>query len=392
VHNLHSLPVVAEKIMFGGALNKEDLNELFSGIEDPRIDRNKRYPAGEIVFLALVGALSGVESWRGLELFGNDRLEFLRKYFLYKDGICSHQTISRVFSLIAAKNFEICFIGIMASLFPKAENEIIALDGKTLRGSGDKSVGKNPLHLLNAWAVKNGVCLGQLEVGSKTNEITAVPDLIDMLDIKGATVTSDALNCQKNIAKKICEAGADYVLAVKGNQNHLYQAIIRNFEEGLSETGANFLQTVEKNHGRIETRTYQSIKVGQWLPNQEDWTNIKSIGIATSDVHKAGKDTGDTRFFICSFEPDVKRLAEAVRGHWAVENNLHWVLDVTYREDASQKRKDNAPINFSVIRKFALNLLKKDKTKGRTGPMKRIKAAINTSYLSEVLAPLTGFK
>lgn len=377
--------------MSSGALIREDLSELFSSIYDPRVERHKIYPAGEILFLALTGAISGIESWRGLELFGNDRLDFLRRYLPYKDGICSHQTISRVFSLIAAKNFEYFFIRLVAKLFPNAENEIIAIDGKTLRGSGDNSCDQEPLHLLNAWAVKNGISLGQLEVGSKTNEITVVPKLIDMLDIKGATVTSDALNCQKNIAKKICEAGADYVLAVKGNQDQLYQAIAVKFEEGLSEEIPNFLQTVEKGHGRIETRTYYSIEAGEWLPNKDEWVNLKSIGVAISEVCKAGKNTAETRFFICSFAPDVKRLSEAVRGHWAIENNLHWVLDVTFGEDASQKRKDNAPRNFSVIRKFALNLLKRDTTKGRSGPMKRIKAAINPSYLGEILLPLAGF-
>ena len=378
--------------MSGGALIKEDLSEIFSGIEDPRIERHKRYPIGEIIFLALTGAISGVESWRGLELFGNDRLDFLRGYFPYKDGICSHQTISRVFSLIAARSFEYCFIMLMAKLFPKAENEIIAIDGKTLRGSGDTLSRKNPLHLLNAWAIKNGISLAQLEVDSKTNEITVVPNLIEMLDVKGATITSDALNCQKNIAKKICDSGADYVLAVKGNQGHMYQAIAAQFEDGFSEAEPTFLQNIEKGHGRVETRTYYSIEAGDWLPNKNDWSGLKSVGIAISDIHKAGKDTAEARFFICSFAPDVKRLAEAVRGHWAIENNLHWVLDVTFGEDASQKRKDNAPRNFSLIRKFALNLLKRDKTKGRTGPMKRIKAAINPTYLGELLSPLAGFK
>lgn len=378
--------------MSGGALIKEDLSEIFSDVKDPRVDRRKIYPIGEIIFLALTGAIAGVESWRGLELFGNDRLDFLRLYFPYNDGICSHQTISRVFSLISAKNFEYYFIRLMAKLFPKAENEIIAIDGKTLRGSGDKTSDKDPLHILNAWAVKSGVSLGQLEVGSKTNEITVVPELIDMLDVKGATITSDALNCQKEIAKKIYEAGADYVLAVKGNQDQLYQAIATRIEDGLPETEQNFLQIVEKGHGRIETRTYYSIEAGEWLPKKDAWTNLKSVGVAISDVYKAGRNTAETRLFISSFAPDVGRLADAVRGHWGIENKLHWILDVTFSEDASKKRKDNAPRNFSLIRKFALNLLKRDDTKGRTGPMKRIKAAINPGYLAEILLPLAGFK
>ena len=279
----------------------------------------------------------------------------------------------------------------MATLFPKADNEIIAIDGKTLRGSGDKASNKDPLHILNAWAVRNGISVGQMEVGSKTNEITVVPKLLEMLDVKGATITSDALNCQKEIAKKICESGADYVLAVKGNQDQLYQAIATRVEDGLAETEGTFLQTIEKGHGRVETRTYHSIEAGEWLPTKDSWTNLKSIGVAISDVYKAGKNTAEVRLFICSFAPDAKRLAEAVRGHWAVENKLHWVLDVTFGEDASKKRKDNAPRNFSLIRKFALNLLKRDGTKGRTGPMKRIKAAINPSYLAEILLPLAGF-
>ncbi len=382
-----------EVVVAGGALIQEDLSEVFSGIEDPRIDRNKKYPLGEIIFLVLVGAIAGVESWRGLELVGNEKLVFLRKYLPYAHGICSHQTISRVFSLLSPKIFEAVVINIFSQIFPGSENDIIALDGKTLRGSGNKAKGIPALHLLNAWSVRNGISLAQLEVDSKTNEITAVPELIDMLDVRGATVTVDALNCQKEIAEKIVTAGADYVLALKGNHQHLHEAVISKFEEELpAEAKGTFFQITEKGHGRVETRTYYSEEAGTWIPNLADWKNLKSIGIAMSDVHRQGTESSQIRFFLCSFAPDAERLAEAVRGHWGVENGLHWVLDVVFKEDASHKRTDHAPRNFSLIRKMALNFLKLDKTKGRTGPMKRIKAAMNDDYLAQILQPMAGFK
>lgn len=379
--------------MVGGALIQEDLSEIFSGIEDPRIDRNKKYPLGEIIFLVLVGAIAGVESWRGLELIGNEKLLFLRKYFPYEHGICSHQTISRVFSLLSPKLFETVTINIFSQIFPNRENDIIAFDGKTLKGSANKSKGIPAIHILNAWSVKNGISLAQLEVDSKTNEIKAVPEIIDMLDIRGATVTVDALNCQKEIADKIVMAGADYVLALKGNHRLLHEAVISKFEEELPEEAkGTFHQVTEKGHGRVETRTYYSAELGDWIPNWTEWRGLKSVGVVMSDVYRKGTDSSEIRFFLCSFAPDAERLAEAVRGHWGIENGLHWVLDVVFREDASQKRTDHAPRNFSTIRKMALNLLKIDKTKGRTGPMKRIKAAMNNDYLAQVLQPLTGFK
>ncbi len=378
--------------MAGGALMQEDLSETFSGIKDPRVDRNKKYPMGEIIFLVLVGAIAGVESWRGLELVGNEKLPFLRKYLPYVHGICSHQTISRVFSLLSPKLFEMVMVKIFSQIFPGGERDIIAIDGKTLKGSANKSKGIPAMHAVNAWSVKNGICLAQLEVDSKTNEIKAVPKVIDMLDIRGATVTSDALNCQKEIAEKIITAGADYVLALKGNHPQLYETIMTKFEEELpAETKETFFQTTEKGHGRVETRTYYSAEAGNWIPNLKAWKNLKSIGIAMSDVHRQDKDSSQSRFFLCSFSPDAQRLAEAVRGHWGVENGLHWVLDVVFKEDASKKRTDHAPRNFSLIRKIALNLLKLDKTKGRSGPMKRIKAAMNHDYLAQILQPLAGF-
>jgi predicted transposase YbfD/YdcC len=329
------------------------LSEVFSGIEDPRIDRNKKYPLNEIIFLVLVGAIAGVESWRGLELVGNEKLAFLRKYLPYVHGICSHQTISRVFSLLSPKIFETVVRKIFSKIFPGCENDIIALDGKTLKGSANKARGIPALHLLNAWSVRNGISLAQLEVDSKTNEISAVPEIIDMLDVKGATVTVDALNCQKEIAEKLITAGADYVLALKGNHQQLHETVISKFEEELPAEGkGTFFQVTEKGHGRVETRTYYSAEAGDWIPSRTDWKGLKSIGIAMSDVHRQGTDSSQIRFFLCSFAPDAERLAEAVRGHWGVENGLHWVLDVVFKEDGSQKRTDHAPKNFSLIRKM----------------------------------------
>ena len=367
-----------------GSLVKEDLAVNFDLIEDPRLDRHKKYPLSEIVFLALFAALQGIESWRGIELLGNERLEFLRKFFLFKNGIPSHQTIGRVFSIMRPKSFENLFAVWAATLSGSNDGKQIAIDGKTLRGSYDKATGKQALHLLHACAVDSGITLAQLEVGEKTNEITTVPEMIDALDISGAMVSVDALNTQKEIAAKIIAASADYTLALKGNHKNLNEEVTFLFNTRKhTGSGAGHLETVEKSHGRITSRVYDVFSVDEVnLPQTSEWKGLQAVGRVETTINKDNKTSSELRYYLLSYD-SVELFAKSARGHWAVES-MHWQLDVTYGEDASRKRKDHAPRNYSLIRKFALNTIKTIKGK-LSVPLVHIKAAANPEYLTNIL-------
>jgi predicted transposase YbfD/YdcC len=367
-----------------------DVGVIFEGLEDLRVERKKLYPLREILFLTLVAVMAGIKGWRGVETFGEGRLDWLRKFMPFKEGIPSHQTIGRVFSLLNPSTMEVTFTQFMMAMTGKKADQIVALDGKTLRRSFDKASSQKPLHILNACATENGLTLGQLLVDCKTNEITAVPELLDTLNLKGATITADALNTQKAIAEKIVSQGNDYVLPAKGNQ----KALLEEVRDGLKSaefdpTSKLNKQVVENGHGRIDTRTY-FVLPGQNLDASQDWKGLQSIGMAITESARSGKVTKEVRFYIANFRPDVERFAKAVRGHWAVENGLHWTLDVTFREDESRVRKDHAPRNFSLIRKLALNLLRADKTVRKSITQKMIKASVDPAY-HETLLRVEGF-
>jgi predicted transposase YbfD/YdcC len=273
----------------------------------------------------------------------------------------------------------------------KSADQIVALDGKTLRGSFDKALGQKALHILNACAVKNGLSLGQTLVDCKTNEITAVPELLDMLDLHGSTITMDALNTQKSVVEKIIDSGNDYVLPVKDNHKNFHEEIQQEFDLNPIEKDSNlFKETVEKGHGRIDQREYRVLGI-QNLTTRTTWKGLQSIGMATTTSTRGEKTSCETRYYIMSFSENVKRFSEAARGHWAVENSLHWTLDVTFREDGSRVRKDHAPVNFSLVRKLALNILRGNKSSKKSIPQKMIRAALNKEY-HESLLRLTGFK
>lgn len=360
----------------------ESLSVVFSLVEDPRIERTKLYPLPEVLFLALAAVVSGIEGWRHIEEFGKDRIELLRRYFPYQEGIPCFQTIARIFSIIPSSNFELLFMKFMSWATRSSDQELIAIDGKTLRRSFDKSSGKESLHILNAWAVNRGICLGQIEVGEKTNEITAVPEILDMLDITGAIITVDALNAQKEIAAKIIEKKADYVMPIKGNQSCLKKDIEDFFNLELLALQPSFQheKSIEKGHGRIETRDVYCVKNVSLLHNQHHWPKLNSISKIVSRVVRNGIETQTTRYFISSLPADAQKIGRFVRGHWGVENNLHWVLDVCFDEDHSRKRKDHAPRNFSLLRKIAINLIKEDKKSGWSIKYRRYKAATNDLY------------
>ena len=375
--------------MVMGSLVKEDLSVTFDQIDDPRINRSKLYPLSEVLFLALIGALLGIESWRGLELLGNERLSFLQRFFPFAHGIPSHQTIARIFSILKPKSFEQFFISWMARANGSNEGVQIALDGKALRGSYDKTSAKEALHLLNACAVDHGICLGQMEVGTKTNEITVVPQMLDALDIKGAMISVDALNTQKEIATQIVDAKADYTLALKGNHKTLNSEVQTIF---FGKTKKNLQEVVthtEKEHGRLTTWTYDVETVDKYNISQfAEWDGLRAVGRVQTTTFRSGKETQDIRYYLLSYG-DVHLFAKSARGHWAVESKLHWTLDVTFGEDASRKRKDYAPRNYSLIRKFGLNICRSFKGK-LSVPLFHIKMGSNAEFMAAILQK-TGF-
>lgn len=376
-----------------------DLAVSFQGLDDPRIDRTKKYPLIELVFLTIVASLCGANSWQGVILVGEVKLEWLRRFFKYENGIPSHDTVGRVFSLIDPKKFHNCFIEWTKKITAVTNGEIVAIDGKQSRCSHDSNSDKDAIHLVNAPGVKNGLSLGQIKVSDKSNEITAIPQLLELLEIKGAIVTIDAMGCQKNIAATIIDNKADYVLALKGNQTSLHKEVQTYFEAKQLELQENtsdlsFLETVEKEHGRIETRSYFQIildnRVMEWVPSLKDWKGVQSLIIVKSRREVGEKISSESRYHISSLPLNVKVAAEAVRGHWGVENGLHWVLDVVFDDDKSRIRKDYAPQNFNLIKKLTINALKQESTrKSLSLANKRALAAMDNRYLEKLIAGLS---
>jgi predicted transposase YbfD/YdcC len=266
----------------------------------------------------------------------------------------------------------------------------VAIDGKALRRSFDNRDGKGALHMISAWATESGLSLGQVAEDAKSNEITAIPKLLDLLDLKGCLVTIDAIGCQKDIASRIVDMGADYVLAVKANQSGLHEAIAEFFDTAVKMNFRDLdfekVSTIEKDHGRTETRTYYLVKELDWLPQRKLWKGLRAIGMVVRKCKTATKTTSEVRFFITSLDGDVRDFARAVRQHWRIENSLHWVLDVDFREDQSRKRKDNSAINFAYILRLALSLLRQEKTAKLSIRAKRLEAGWDPDYLEKVMA------
>lgn len=352
----------------------------FSILPDPRIDRTKKHNLIDILFIAVCTMICGGEGFTDMEDFAETREEWLRKYLELPGGVPSHDTFRRVFSVIDPDAFQECFVRWSQSLHEATKGEVIALDGKTIRHSFDTASGKPALHLISAWASENGLALGHVKVDDKSNEITALPKLLEMLDVKERTVTMDAMGCQKELAEQIVDAGGDYVLCVKGNQVSLHEDVAWFFSECEDFKGVDhtYYESVEKDHGRIEVRKCWAVEgEAKWLGFGEEWKGLKSIAAVKGERTIAGKKSTETRYYISSLPGDAKKIALAVREHWAIENSLHWVLDVTMNEDMSRVRKDNAPENLATLRRIAINMVKKDKTpmKGRPSIRRAMKRA-----------------
>jgi predicted transposase YbfD/YdcC len=356
----------------------------FTCLEDPRIERQKLHSLTDILFLTLCAVLSGCNDWDEIEEYGIEKEDWLKNYINLPNGIPSHDTINRVFSRLKPKVLQQCFISWVQSVVSKSKNNIINIDGKRLCNSGENG-SKSLIHLVNAWSNSNQMILGQVKTEDKSNEITAIPTLLDLLELEGAIITIDAMGCQTAIAEKIVDSKADYVLAVKENQKFLYDDIKEAFAQTPQALSAT---TVEKGHGRIEKRSCKIITDMDWISKKNNWKNLQTIiSIETErTISASGQTQTEQRFYIASLLTTPKDFNKIIRGHWAIENNLHWCLDVVFKEDYSTKQAGNAAENFSMINKASLSILKNDTSTKSSLKRKRLKAGWSNQYLETLIS------
>lgn len=364
----------------------ETFRQNFETLSDPRSHINKIHKLNDILFIGITSVLCGADTWKQMEEFAIAREDFLKQYIDLSNGTPSDDTINRVFSALDTEQFEACFIKWVSATFPTNEEKgVIALDGKTARGA--KSLGKkSPVHIVSAWSSQQNIVLGQKKVNEKSNEITAIPELLEILDVENSIITIDAMGTQTNIAEKIIKEGADYILAVKENQSQLLEEIQDEF---LFAKTANFDESIDGDHGRVETRRCSVIDDFQFIDTSKGkWKNLNQI-VKIESIRAFKNDSSKTeksvRYYISSLKVSAKEYQNNIRLHWGIENKLHWVLDVGFSEDASRKRKDNAAQNFSILLKIALNMLKQDKSTKQGIAGKRLKAAWNNNYLEQIL-------
>lgn len=364
----------------------------FAHLEDPRRTYLNTHPLINILTIALCGVIAGAETWTDIESFGHSKRAWLSGYLDLENGIPAHDTFGRVFALLDPEQFQASFLSWVQAVFEVTNGQVIAVDGKKLRHSYDKTLGKAAIHMVSAWAAANEVVLGQLKVDDKSNEITAIPTLLELLDINGCIVTIDALGCQREIAEQIINQGGDYLLAVKENQGNLYNDIALFFDlaqqNDFAKVTHSYHQTVNGGHGRIEKRQCWAISGEEslsFLRTYGHWSGLQTIVMVQSERQLEDKVTHQTRYFISSLGNDAQLILAAKRSHWGIENKLHWSLDVSFREDDSRVRLGNAPQNFAILRHMALNLLKQETTFKRGVKAKRLKAAWDNDYLLVVL-------
>jgi predicted transposase YbfD/YdcC len=374
------------------------LIEEFKTIADPRVDRTKDHDLVDILVIAVCALLCAAESFNDMEDFGKAKQEWFKTFLKLRNGIPSHDTFNRVFAALDPKQFLECFLRWTQSLRRAVAQEIVALDGKALRRALNKR--QSPKYVVSAWAQSNNLVLGQVKVDDKSNEITAIPELLRVLELAGCIVTVDAMGCQKKIAKEIIEADADYVMALKGNQETVHQEVKSFLDATLEQkkaarpkgaalpraiAGLQEFQTVEKDHGRIETRRYYQSDELEWFADRAKWEGLRTVGMVESIREVDGQTTIERRYYLSSLKQEVQTFARAVRGHWSVENQLHWVMDVCMGEDRSRARNGYAAENLAALRRLALNLLKREKTKKRGIHGKQLNASWDHAYLLKLL-------
>jgi predicted transposase YbfD/YdcC len=382
-----------------GDLQRVSLDEVvvhFQELEDPRSTINQRHPLVSVIVIALLAVLAGASGPTAIARWAALKKEFLLGVLDLPNGLPRKDVFRRVLMTLKPASFQACFGGWLQSLRTEAaaetgvEQPVLAVDGKTLRRSHDRDKGLGALHSVSVWASEYGLSLGQVACAEKSNEITAIPELLRLVDIKGAIITIDAMGTQKAIAGQIVEGGADYVLALKGNQEALHQAVIDYIDEQLEGDLSHAQEhvTTEKGHGREETRTYLQLPAPEKLPGFMLWKGLKSIGLVTSCCVRDGKETAEVRYYISSLAKDVKQFTRAVRGHWGIENGCHWSLDMTFREDESRLRERHLRVNFAWLNRFALSLLKQHP--GRQSlVMKRRSCGWSDAFLMETVTGST---
>jgi predicted transposase YbfD/YdcC len=360
----------------------------FAPLEDPRCALKRRHNLFDMIVMAIAATLCGADGWVQIAEFGRSKQAWLERFLELPNGIPAHDTFGRVFSLLQPEAFEACFRNWVEAIREVIPGEVIAIDGKTLRRSHDRGKGLAALHVVSAWATANRVVLGQVVTEAKSNEITAIPQVLELLDLNGCIVTIDAMGCQSAIAEQIVAQGGRYVLALKGNQGTLAAEVEEAFIEADAQEyvglDAPFLETIEQGHGRRETRRYRTLGDLSGVPRRALWKAMDMIGMVESEREVNGVITRETRFYIGAIGTDVETFARAVRGHWGVENQLHWSLDVSFNEDGSRVRDPEARENLALIRRIALTRLQHDETKLGI-QSKRLKAAWNERYLTKLL-------
>jgi len=364
---------------------------IFSEIEDPRVERNRVHLLIDILIIAILSVISGAKGWEDMENYGLSKYEWLSQFLKLPEGIPCADTFRRVFERINAKIFEQCFRSWVESIIENTGAQIIPIDGKTLKGSYDRALGKTALHLVSAWSSQHRLVLGQVKVADKSNEITAIPALLELLDIAGCIITIDAMGTQTAIASQIFKAKADYVLALKANHPTLHAQVKEWFEQHLQDDFSgiphSYDERVEKGHHRTEKRQIWCVPISQLPPlhNQSDWAGLKCVVMVVRVRHLWNQTTREVQFYLTSLDCDASKVGLAIRLHWSVENGLHWTLDVTFNEDACRVRTGHAPQNLSLLRRIALNALNLEQSFKRSNRQKSNRAAMDNNYMLTIL-------
>jgi predicted transposase YbfD/YdcC len=374
--------------------NNGSIVEHFAGLEDPRVDRTKDHELLDIIFIAVCAVICGADGWVGIEAFGHAKEKWLKQFLALSNGIPSHDTFGRVFARLDAEQFQACFLTWIQAVSQITEGQVIAIDGKTLRRSHDKFLGKAAIEMVSAWASADHLVLGQVAVDAESNEITAIPELLRVLEVTGCIVTIDAIGCQTDIAQAIVDKGGDYVLALKANQGQLVEDVQSLFEIEFAERTPfhwvehDYHRAVDKGHGRVEILECWVVTDPEYLDYiraHKEWPELRSVILVRGERRVGDQVSRQDRYYVSSLEGDAAGCLHAVRGHWGIENCVHWVLDLAFREDDSRVRKENGPHNFAILRHIALNLLKQEKTAKVGTYNKRLKAGWDEAYLLKVL-------
>ncbi len=366
--------------------------EYFTQVKDPRVEKTRLHSLTDIIIISILAVIAGAEGWEDIEEYGINKKEWLETFLELPFGIPSPDTFRRVFERINPKEFEQCFQMWIQSLVEKLGVEVVAIDGKALKGSYDRKSQLKALHLVSAWSREHRLVLGQTKVNAKSNEITAIPALLEMLDISGCIITIDAMGTQKSIAEKIIAADADYILSLKDNHPALHKQVKNWFEVaqsfGFKNVDVNISHRVEKGHHRIENRKVYTVSVSQIPPlhEQNDWRGLKTVVMVVRSIQHWNKITNEVQFYISSLASDANKIGSAIRQHWGIENSVHWTLDVTFHEDECRIRSLHSPQNFALLRRIALNALERESSFLRSIRQKSRRAAMNDQYMVSVLA------